>query len=100
MTQLTLFSDDDSQREHLARVGHKIGPTVLAFLRLRLAEGKPEFVIADLHQHVTRVHGVAPASPDRVLRDLRKRGLCDYVVVNRRQSRYRVVSVQVNEEAA
>jgi hypothetical protein len=102
MTQPSLFDDpdDDDNTPHLARVGARIGPTVLAFLRSRLAEGKPEFVMADLHEYVTRVYGVAPASPDRILRDLRAKGLCAYEVVNRRASRYRVKSVTAETEAA
>jgi hypothetical protein len=101
--QPTLFDEPGDAHEpepssrgnapHLARVRAKIGDTVLAFLRARLAEGKPEFVMAELHAHVVTVYGVAPASPDRILRDLRAKGLCDYEVVNRRRSRYRVASV-------
>jgi hypothetical protein len=94
-TQPTLPFDDEpgDQRAHLARVRSRIGAAVLAFLRQRVALGLPEFVMEELHNYCRGIHGIAPASPDRVLRDLRTRGECDYTVVNRRQSRYKILSV-------
>jgi cytochrome c551/c552 len=87
-------SDSVEQQQHLARVSHTIAPAILAFLRERLAAGgRPDFVMADLHAYVNARHPGAPGSPDRVLRDLRQRGECDYEVVSRRASRYRVISV-------
>jgi hypothetical protein len=88
------FDDDDSQRAHLSRVKSRIGAAILAFLRTRLADGRAEFVMAELHAYVRSIYGIAPASPDRILRALRGEGRCEYVVVNRRASQYRVISVR------
>jgi hypothetical protein len=55
----------------------------------RLANGA-EFHAQDLRDHVTAlVPNTAPSSPDRILRDMRQRGEVQYVVVSRRDSRYR-----------
>ena len=105
-TQPSLFDDSDSEpggthAESLSRVRSKIGAVVLEFLRERVATGRPEFAISDLHAYVTAAHGVAPASPDRILRDGRQRGLYEYEVVNRRRSLYRVTRVNPpTQEAA
>lgn len=90
-TQRSLF---DTQAENIARVRSKIGAAVLAFIRSRFVEGKPEFVISELHEYVTAAHGGAPASPDRILRDGRQRGWFDYEVVNRAKSQYRITKVE------
>ena len=90
--------NDAPNAPHLRRVRDRIGGTVLAFLRERLANGAPEFTAAELRAYVSAAHGAAPASPDRVLRALRQSGECCYEVVNRRQSRYRVVSVVVETQ--
>lgn len=82
---------DEEQPEHLARVKHKIGILVLAFLDDRVRSGRPEFVISELHEWIRERAAVAPASPDRILRALRAEGRCHYDVIDRRASRYRVV---------
>jgi hypothetical protein len=85
--------------ESLARVRGAIGAAVLAFVRERLAT-QPVFTISELHAYVTAARGVAPASPDRILRDGRQRGEYGYVLVSRRQSRYRVTWVKPEQGAA
>lgn len=77
-----------SQDEQLARVGTKIGPTVLAFCGLN-----EYFHAAQLRAYVVQETQVAPASPDRILRALRQKGLLDYEVLDRRASFYRVKRV-------
>ena len=48
--------------------------------------------MADLNAHVnTRVGLVAPDSPGRILRDLRKKQRLDYLVVSRKSSLYEFV---------
>jgi hypothetical protein len=44
---------------------------------------------------VRPILNVAPDSPSRILRELRKQGRVDYIVVNRAASLYRVVAVRV-----
>lgn len=84
---------DPIQREHLERVGGAIGRTILGFLRARLNNGMTEFRADELREWVAARHPGAPASADRILRALRQAGQVSYQVVNRRQSLYRVVSV-------
>ena len=79
------------QRENLNRVCGKIGPLVLEFCR-RVGVGG-EFRAVRLHNFVG--DSVAPASADRILRELRRAGQVDYVIVNRRQSLYRITGVEV-----
>lgn len=77
---------DLEQQSQLRRVRANIGSSVMAFLRERGVHGT--FHAKDLHEYVGT--GVAPASADRILRALRKDGLCDYEVVSRAGSFYRV----------
>jgi hypothetical protein len=47
--------------------------------------------MSDLLAYTTNaVHGVAPASPDRILRDLRAKGVIKVECISRSQSLYRV----------
>lgn len=80
----------DAQAVNLQRVGGRIGPVVEDFCRERLGM---TFHVADLQSYVLGRALVAPASPDRILRDLRSRGLIAYEVVNRSQSLYRLTRV-------
>jgi len=79
----------ETQKAEIARVRGVIEPVVLDFAR----EHAPDFFIGELQQYVLRRARVAPASPDRILRDLRSRGLINYQVINRRASRYRFLPV-------
>jgi hypothetical protein len=82
---------DEEQPEQLERVSVRIGKSVLSFCESRVGQ---EFHADELRDFVMATCApIAPASPDRVLRDLRKRGELDYEIVNRRQSKYRVLSV-------
>lgn len=77
---------DFDQAAELERVTSRIGLLIIDFLR-RLEPGQ-QFRAADLQRYVCGQCDAAPASADRVLRELRKKGLVDYKVVNRRQSLY------------
>lgn len=79
---------DIEQQEQLTRVRSKTKPAILAFARHRIDTGKLAFNIRDLHDWVVKETTVAPASPDRVLRDLRQRGHFDYEVTNRAKAEY------------
>jgi hypothetical protein len=92
MTQPTLF--DPEQRAELARVTGATAGAILNFLRRRLANGFVQFHADDLRGDVACRLPTAPASADRVLRDLRRAGIVSYIVVNRRASLYRVLSVR------
>lgn len=79
----------DEQRENLERVSSRIGRAIVQFCAERGA-GK-RFHADELRNHVTAATGInAPASADRVLRDLRQRQKLGYTVVSRRESLYEV----------
>jgi hypothetical protein len=74
--------------EELNRVSSAIGRAILEFARVNRT-----FHAEDLRRAVSTVSVTAPASADRVLRDLRQRGLISYRVVSRTESLYEVESV-------
>jgi hypothetical protein len=78
------------QRENIERVNAAIREHVIRFIGAHIGE---EFHIEELQRYVhDRVQGyVAPASPDRILRDLRQKGVLDYEVVSRSQSLYKAL---------
>jgi hypothetical protein len=87
------------QAENLARVRGRIGPAVFEFCRMVMARGeglaKPaawvahQFHAADVVAFVAkRDVPCAPASVDRILRDLRRGGFVSYSVVKRSASLY------------
>jgi hypothetical protein len=80
---------DEEQGENLERVNQRIGESVLEF-HDSWGYDRP-FHADDLRNFVIGHAQVAPASADRILRDLRQRGLLDYKIVNRRQSLYQFV---------
>jgi hypothetical protein len=81
--------DFEAQQENLERVSTRIAAAIIRFLR-----GHEYFYADDLRKAVVNETGIAaPASADRVLRDLRQRGIIDYVVVSRHESYYRTLRV-------
>jgi hypothetical protein len=82
-------SEQDAQ---LQRVKGSIADTILEFFRLRRIGDR--FFAADLHRFVGTHAQVAPASADRVMRDLRKSGQVNYCVVSRSRSEYRVEAAE------
>lgn len=81
---MTLFEYDHAA--NLERVSSRIGQAIVSFVREH-----PTFHADELRRHVEREVGtISPASADRVLRDLRARGVISYRVVNRRASLYEV----------
>lgn len=78
--------DFDEQQEHLERVSSRIARAILEFCK-----SHRRFHADELRRHVIRETGItAPASADRILRDLRQQRRLDYIVVNRRESLYEV----------
>lgn len=78
------------QADNLERVKLNQADIVLAFARDLLASGQSEFHMAALQAHVAGRTASAPASPDRILRQLRRDGLLDYEVIDRASSLYRL----------
>jgi hypothetical protein len=97
--QPSLFSFDSTgaavapqapeQTRELARVTGRIAESVLLFLRRRQGQ---TFRAADLAAFVMADCGGAPASADRVMRQLRAQGYIDVQVVDRAGSLYRVAA--------
>ena len=84
----------NDQQENLDRVRISIGDIVREFV---LAQ-RGEWTSAKLRAYVSQRAPSAPASADRILRDLRQRGEIDYVVVDRSKSTY--VTVKSERRAA
>lgn len=79
--------------EQLERVSDAIAEKVIKFCKGRLLVN-PVFHANELLAFVRHFDaGVAPDSPSRILRDLRKRGRISYDLLDRRASKYRVKSV-------
>ena len=83
----------DGQQENLERVSSRIGWAIVQFCREH-----PRFHADELRKAVERETGIAaPASADRILRDLRQKGVIAYTVLSRRESLYEVNSVNVKD---
>ena len=93
VSEPTLF-DTIGQDENLQRVGGKIGGIVLDFYRSRLRSGCHEFHMDQLTEYVQAnlAEALAPDSPGRILRQLRKVGRLEYIVLNRQQSLYKFLN--------
>ncbi len=84
MNQLQLNFD---QKSELARVTAKTSMSIVEYFgKLKVGD---TFHAQELRDYVAALVHVAPASPDRIMRELRKRGVLNYEVVNRRESLYR-----------
>ena len=82
-----------SQTEELSRVQANIGELVERFVLDRWQTGRPRFYIQDLHDYIAARTQIAPASPDRILRQLRLEGKIDYTVVSRSESCYEITAL-------
>lgn len=74
------------QTAQIARVRGRIGQAVIEFARTRVGE----FGIEELQRFVRERCAVAPSSPDRILRQLRREGVLDYECVSRSAALYRI----------
>ena len=82
-----------SEQDHqLQRVKESIGEIVFRFAQERFAR-KPSFLMRELHDCILSATATAPASPDRILRQLRLDGRIDYRVLNRAESHYEITAV-------
>lgn len=81
--------------EQLARVALNLNETIVEFFKLRLSGLENRFTANDLRHYVNAKNfGTAPASADRVMRNLKKEGKINYVVVNRSKSLYQAIPVE------
>jgi hypothetical protein len=80
-----------NNRVYLESVSSRIGASIMEFCSSMVGR---EFHADDLRKHVSAAVGAcAPASADRVLRDLRRKGGIDYVCIDRHASLYKVQDV-------
>lgn len=82
-----------SQTAELSRVTNNIRGHIIAFAKERLTWGQPQFRMPELHDYIRKNARIAPASPDRVLRQLRKEGKVNYRVVSLAASQYELLAV-------
>ena len=86
--------DFGGHQENLERVSARIGRAVIAFFREHSDEHNKRFHADELRACVIRLTGIAaPASADRVMRDMRQRGLIGYKLISRRESLYEVIRI-------
>lgn len=78
--------------ENLQRVALNLGQVIVEFWQNTLKTDNCRFTATALRQYVQKHNfGTAPASADRVLRNLRKAGKVNYILLNRRASLYLAV---------
>ena len=70
-----------------------ISQLVEEFVLHRWQAGQPRFLMQDLHNYILARTRLAPASPGRILRQLRQKGKFDYQVVDRRDSCYELLNI-------
>lgn len=88
----------DEQAENLERVSLKIARHVLQFCADCLAQETVRFHASDLCKFVIdQMPNIAPDSPSRILRDLRRKQQIDYKVISRKDSLYEVIFVDAME---
>lgn len=83
---------DKEQKENIERVSSRIGVAITEFWSERIGK---QFHVEDLRKFVSAKVGekVAPASPDRILRQLKQSGKVNYKIVSRRKSLYEALPV-------
>jgi len=86
-----------SQQQELTRVKQSIGRLVEEFVMNRLQTGQPRFHMEDLHAYILAQVLTAPASTDRILRQLRLDGKINYRVINRAESCYEIITESTSE---
>ncbi len=75
------------QTQQLRRVREAIATHVIKFIDTRAGK---EFFNADLHNYVSEKMPIAPGSADRILRDLKSKGVVRYELRDRSKSLYYV----------
>ncbi len=76
-----------AQADNIERVSAKIGDAIRRFCDDRLGQ---TFRMEELVRYVQGETTIAPDSPSRILRLLRRQGLIGYEVLSRKDSLYRV----------
>lgn len=88
-----------TENQDIKRVGLNLNQVIVEFWKLKLASaGTAElsrFTATELRQYVQKHNfGTAPASADRILRNLRAAKKVNYAVVNRSKSLYEAIPLE------
>lgn len=83
--------------EHRARVREAIQTSIWLWLRDRYVRGPKRFHASELVGLIVERHGCAHESVERIVRDLRQRGVVDVVSVRRGSREYEVTACNVLE---
>lgn len=82
------------QQDNIRRVSKKIRAHIIEFWRTRLGDDT-DFHMEDLVSFVrAQIPNVAPDSASRILRDLKHKGVLNYVVLSRSKSLYRLLPLE------
>lgn len=87
-----MMSKHDDSPSDRKRVNDKIIKHVMLFSNRSLLSGG-KFHMSDLTAYVSKHVEIAPDSPGRILRMLKKNGVLDYEVTNRSASEYRILRI-------
>lgn len=84
------------QSENLNRVSERIGGLVLAFCAEAVRTSHAVFCMEELREYVyqQQLGHIAPDSPGRILRMLRREKRLDYTVLSRSQSLYEITFIE------
>lgn len=91
------------ENQDIKRVGLNLNQVIVAFWKDKLAYvgvlGSARFTATELRQFVQHHNfGTAPASADRIMRNLRAAKKINYVVVNRSKSLYEATPLEVVQQ--
>lgn len=89
----------NDQTREIWRVNKRLQALIEEFLYSVKGIGK-NFHMTELTKFVSSREPCAPDSPGRILRNMRKKGLCAYEVIDRADSLYRVLDISTVTEAA
>jgi hypothetical protein len=84
----------NEQQQQLLRVRSSLADLIVAFWTRKLAAPSPDFYADELRRAIAVGVKSAPASADRVLRDLRQAKRINYTVVSRSRSLYRALPLE------
>ncbi len=82
-----VMREADLQRDCLESVSSRIAKHVLQFATTYCGL---TFHSSQLHKYVADRVDISPGSADRIMRDLKQKGLLNYTVVNRAKSLYKM----------
>lgn len=85
--------------DQLKRVSNSIAQVVTEFVNKRIGQEFHGSEVKSACNLALGFTGIAPSSPDRVMRDLRQRGKINYELVNRAKSLYRALPLVVESQS-